>query len=1327
MDPPLGALVEVPPGRGTVRFAGPTAFAPGKWIGIELHEANGKNDGSIKGVQYFTCKPGYGVFVRPSQVKVVEEQVVAPVPQNPVRASISNAVTSRPGLSHARTGSSSAPPSHRPTPPPLQPSPHPSSTRSSSPAKGRSQSPAKPSTQNLKSPIVGQAPRLPSPTKRTSNVGLPGPGGLQPRKSLGRPSLNFENLGHPPSPSLASPSPRVEHTFSPLGQSQGPGHGLGRTPPVLPIKRTSSPPPIPASLTRRTSSPPPMQPAHPPSAFSFPPQVNGGRAPSRPASSLSNNSQPPPPHPDTIALQTSLSKIHDLESSLHTSTTKIRVLEAKRTDDHRHILELEARLNEAESFVSLRPKLQAKVVEQAKELGELRRRLVEVEQVTNLSENRHQDAQEQLEMAMLDKEVAEERAEVAEMELEELREKLAVVEVELGVLKGGGESGVGEDDGLGESDGEEERADPAKSSLAYIQLEKQNERLKEALVRLRDLSSETEQEQRRRIQEMEKDVAMLDELQISYEDTLSKLANSDTQIEDLKLQLDDALGAEDLLVQLTERNLMLSEKIEEMRITIEDLEALKELNDELEENHMETEKAMQEDLDLKDTQIRDHQRRVEALEDACLDMEGTINQFRELVLQLQTELDGLRAQTHTAKEESASAASQTAAMMSLNLKLQSTASKHQAKHIEHEILRLEAREAKELLSIVQPYLPQLYVESDTDATNCYLFFRRLGYKADLINSVVAQAHGLPESLNGPIPDVLVGICEMRGRIASLSTLCKRFAAVLRHCDVESFLQIGRLYPELAPMEKRIDMHIDLLRRDEFREMECVSDVAKLQAQFDHLAETYFAGFDHDLGERELGYATSFELDLDMVSASMGLAKTSIAVATKDNDVVLDLAGYDMDIDFFEPLQKLLDQCKSAKVVSRKLTKRLEDLIRDSSALKAHLIPQLQALNNVSAELVNFGIQLAQQIMPHISDVRSSKSSFQLGTVLSFVRQIASSTVAKTRKEGLTTWELVSEYITNVIQEANALLPLSLETENAMKITGTAPWVIRVQEIKASTAINVEAERKLAQLNDEMQGLYRTLKSKDQHIQETTVKIELMDRRMEAVKKQADTITDLEGELSKARKQERAYEEAMEQLQADLDVLEQENAKLKVAAPGPQREASGAPAAEADSVPVEGSLETSYLLEQIEALRGTVRYLRTENSYLKGQDLLKEIEALPALPIPSSREPTPPLDPSGFSDSDDSDSEIPHTPPTLRSLSTETKLLYRDVIKFSSSPRVVDLSELNAKRAQGKGGKVWMPMKKTPAHQVIERRQEAERLSRRVKGLMERASNIGNSR
>ena len=78
-DPPLGARVEIPSGRGVVRFCGTTSFSQGKWIGIELNEPNGKNDGTVQGVKYFTCRPGYGVFVRPSQVTVVADPPVAAV------------------------------------------------------------------------------------------------------------------------------------------------------------------------------------------------------------------------------------------------------------------------------------------------------------------------------------------------------------------------------------------------------------------------------------------------------------------------------------------------------------------------------------------------------------------------------------------------------------------------------------------------------------------------------------------------------------------------------------------------------------------------------------------------------------------------------------------------------------------------------------------------------------------------------------------------------------------------------------------------------------------------------------------------------------------------------------------------------------------------------------------------------------------------------------------------------------------------------------------------------------------------------------------------
>jgi cytochrome b involved in lipid metabolism len=58
-----------------------------------------------------------------------------------------------------------------------------------------------------------------------------------------------------------------------------------------------------------------------------------------------------------------------------------------------------------------------------------KRELADARQLGALGDNRSVDLQDQLEMAMLDKEMAEERAEVAETELEEVKERLAVIEV----------------------------------------------------------------------------------------------------------------------------------------------------------------------------------------------------------------------------------------------------------------------------------------------------------------------------------------------------------------------------------------------------------------------------------------------------------------------------------------------------------------------------------------------------------------------------------------------------------------------------------------------------------------------------------------------------------------------------------------------------------------------------------------------------------------------------------------------------------------------------------------------------------------------------------
>lgn len=237
-------------------------------------------------------------------------------------------------------------------------------------------------------------------------------------------------------------------------------------------------------------------------------------------------------------------------------------------------------------------------------------------------------------------------------------------------------------------------------------------------------------------------------------------------------------------------------------------------------------------------------------------------------------------------------------------------------------------------------------------------------------------------------------------------------------------------------------------------------------------------------------------------------------------------------------------------------------------------------------------------------------------------------------------------------------------------------------------------------------------------------------------------------------------------------------------------------------PIEGNLEVSHLLEQIESLRGAVRFLRTENGYLKGQEMLKEIQSLPSLKNTigsdgydfgysqgvqghghdAPRTPSLTAD-SGNSDIDD-DEEIrtrashvtgkrtlakkgkagdnetvskggprerdkqrkmgkgtklsnqannlddssnlthahrSHSKPSLQALTTESKILYRELLEYSASPKLVDLAALEEERKRG-----WMPQRKTTAYQLWERKRVGDRLKQQVEGLRVQTARLVNN-
>ena len=1083
------------------------------------------------------------------------------------------------------------------------------------------------------------------------------------------------------------------------------------------------------------------------------------------------------PSSSTAAVRSS-AEFGALQKEVEELRAKVRVLEKKRDDERSRIAELVKLKEDAELSIAAAPKLTAKVQDLQAELKDQKKLEKDWAMQKDDFERQLSRLNDELESLTLDREMAEEKAETAALEaqehllsLEAANRKIQALEKDLNphlLRRRAAEGTEADGEDLDREAAGEEGDEGAEYSAAADLLQRENDQLRRVLRDLRDRSQEIEGEHRRKIIELERENAELIELNSTNDSLLPELENAESMIEDLKLQLDDALGAQDLVEQLTERNLQLSDLVKKLRDEIEEHETIAEINNELEEQHTINEKELREEIDLYESRIRDLQARNEGLENNAVDYQSTFAQFRELISNKQSETDAIRAELAEYRGDGSAGRKDLAdqEMLNLNLKLQSSALKSQAKTIDLELGRLQASQATSHLEMVRSYLPGAYFEADADAVNCLLFFRRMAVKSDLIKSIVETNHDIQESLSGVVPEIMVNVCQMRHSIAHFSALSRQIAAVLRLAPTEVFLRGGRMYRENMAIERKVDSFIAALRREELKELDCGLEFGRFVKQFEDF--TMALGGDEndsDLAAKEVGSANLIDHDLDTLIAALGYAKQQLAQLYADDDVEWEMGGKNIEDDLFDPLQELINRIRNTKVLTRKVLRRLLSLAENDEAVRMEAIMHLPPLGRLTSQLVTFATQLSKSISAYVAEVRTSKTVFEINKVTDMV---AEATEEGLGKPDINLWSGPLSSTSHLSTTIQTVLTAIVEQENVIRIDGPGPWLARAEDIKAQAAQNPELERQVAKLSEDARDLLRQVKARDQALQEGSIKIERLQKQLEKSKAQVDQHSDVRATLTETQRQAKAYQDANDALQSEIEALQKENDQLKakIAAAPADALASGAlagngevaaagagraaPGGELEVGASYSSLETSYLVDQLEALKGALKHLRNENATLKGAALLQQMEALPALVRRSQRSMAAtagPAEAAGKS-GDESDTKKVGEPVKRAALRparhtaaggvrAEAKQLYSSALTTLALSSVVDLTPLTKKssstekdtanQGESKGvGRPWLPYHKQPEVQLQLQTQTRAKLLRQLSAVSERLTPVSSA-
>lgn len=954
----------------------------------------------------------------------------------------------------------------------------------------------------------------------------------------------------------------------------------------------------------------------------------------------------------------------------------IRILEKKKEDDREKLKSLETYRADRDKFEGIIHKLQSKYQPQQQEITTLRKQLKDAEKRVEEVERLQAEHDSILEMAALDREMAEEVAEASKAEYDALKSKAEELELEVEVLRE-------ENEELGQVMSPEE-----KSSQGWLQMERSNERLREALIRLRDMSQQTEADLRVQIKELEEDLEEYSALKAQYETTKEQLLMSESNLEELKQQV-EALGAEEMIEELTERTLEYQEEITELKVVIEDLESLKELNDELELNHIETEKQLQDEIDYRESVHHEQGRKISQQDEVIEDLEYTLSRFRELVSNLQNDLEDMRASQQISETEATDLSVRSRAMMDLNLKLQASMSKAQVKTIDTELGRLESQEAAQHLSIMKLYLPDYY-ETERNPILALLRFKRVGFKATLLSNTVRERLSDPSVSS----EHEFATFDVLMNLTWVSLLCDRLDNFIRGCSTEQFSTFDEALYELEPVERILNFWIENMKKNELNEKKCAEELQRSVSLLSHLVESlippHIEGSAHEIHMRSV--LTQSHLENIALSFSHLKTKLQANIPTKEDD--------EEGPFLFNKIDMLVNQSRGVKVAMSKVTRSLDELTERSLALSEACGESFEKAEQAAKELSELARGFGADILQLLGEEGRLEPMTYPEVVATMSRTVASILQPSSGEfdggDALSFFGAKLGKLGGHVEETSSLssdLSQTVEFERRQ-----SPWIARAKELRDKQTTSPDTEDEIRRLTVEKNETSTALGLKDKAIEEQAIKIELLESRMRDANKKAAAVKDLESEVQSFQSKEQRFIDAIEKQAHDLEDAERERdeyrAKLEKLKRVSVSDDSGSGAEGVLPNNAAASLavmrENESLRTEVASLQSAVRFLRDDN---RRSRLLDPYSAQRTNHMRAWLD-TPLVKPKPSRDE----------PPEPRQTS-ESQDVLNYLVRLTNESKFIDLkSTLPTEPASRLA---WRPVKQTSRYHVLKQREQYE--------------------